>query len=176
MRKSNLGIISLIMSLIMGVSAFSGCGLIQVDNEKDLEQVIATVRITEEVPESETSNILKKDIVMAYMNYGYQYEYSYGYNREQVINLIVRTLIEGRVLVQKAILDFESNIAPFDGVLQSDKDTAWDLDRYLDKDERVDAEYSAIYDMNELIHSYMETHDHEKVQDSMIDTVSSIVK
>ncbi len=172
MRKSKLGIVSLIMSLVMCVSAFSGCGLIKVDNEKNLEQVIATVRITEQVPKAD--EILKKDIVMAYMNYGFQYEYSYGYTREQVMNLIVRTLVEGRVLVQKAILDFESEVAPFDGVLQEDKTTAWDLDRYLDKDERIDAEYSAIYDLNELIHSYMKNHDHEKVQDSMIDTVRTV--
>ena len=172
MRKSKLGIASLVMSLVMGVSAFSGCGLIKIDNEKNLEQVIATVRISDQVPEADT--ILKKDIVMGYMNYGYQYEYSYGYTREQVMNLIVRTLVEGRVLLQKAILDFESEVAPFDGVLQADIDTPWKLNRYLDEKERIDAEYSAIYDMNELIHTYMENHDHEKVQDSMIDTIRTV--
>ncbi len=170
MRKILVTIASIVMSLVMCLSVLGGCSLIEVDSEKDMNQVVATVRISEEVPEAD--EILKKDILMAYINYYYQLEYQ-GTSREDVIKQIVKALVENRVLVQKAILDFESGEEPFDGVVRSDK-SAWDLDRYLTDEERIDAEYSAIKDMNSLIHSYMEHHDHEKVQDTMPETPRTV--
>ena len=133
MRKILATIISIALSLIMCVSALGGCSLIEVDSEKDMNQVVATVRISEEVPEAD--EILKKDILMAYINYYYQLEYQ-GTSREDVIKQIVKALIENRVLVQKAILDFESGEEPFDGVANGF--TPWDLNRYLDEEERID--------------------------------------
>ncbi|MBE7083958.1 MAG: hypothetical protein E7373_05105 [Clostridiales bacterium] len=170
MRKLLVTIASIVMSLVMCLSAFSGCSLIEVDSEKDMNQVVATVRISEDVPKAD--EILKKDILMSYINYYYQMEYQ-GTSREEVIKQIVKSLIENRVLVQKAILDFEKGDAPFNGVVRTDKD-AWDLDRYLDDSERIDAEYSAVKDMNSLIHSYMKTHDHDKVQDTMPETARTV--
>lgn len=169
MRKFLVTIASIVMSLIMCLSALGGCSLIEVDSEKDMNQVVATVRISEDVPVAD--EILKKDILMAYINYYYQLEYQ-GTSREEVIKQIVKALIENRVLVQKAILDFEKGDAPFDGVANGF--TAWDLNRYLDEEERIDAEYSAIKDMNSLIHSYMENHEHEKVQDTMVGEVRAV--
>jgi len=60
MRKLLVTIASIVMSLVMCLSAFSGCSLIEVDSEKDMNQVVATVRISEDVPKAD--EILKKAI------------------------------------------------------------------------------------------------------------------
>jgi hypothetical protein len=104
MRKLFVTVASIVLALVFSVTAF-GCNLIETDSEKDMKQVVATVQIEEGAPKDE---ILKQDIVMAYLNYGYQYEQQYGYTREQTIKLIVDSLISNRVYLQTAILKFES--------------------------------------------------------------------
>jgi hypothetical protein len=105
MRKIFVTIAALVMTFVMSVSAF-GCNLIQVDNERDMAQVVAVVKVEDGAPEKENT-IYKRDIMLAYLNYGYYYEQNYGYSREQTINLIVNNLITSRVYLQVAVIDFE---------------------------------------------------------------------
>ena len=105
MRKTLVVMASLVMSLVMCVSFLGGCKLITNDNERNMNQVVATIQIADDAP---VDKIYKKDIVMSYLNYGYYYEQSYGYTREQTINLIVNQLITTRVYVQNAIIKFRN--------------------------------------------------------------------
>ena len=82
MRKIFVTMAAMIMALIMSVTAF-GCNLVVVNSEKDMAQVVAVVKIEEGVPE-EGNTIYKRDMVLAYLNYGYYYEQN-GYTRQQVM-------------------------------------------------------------------------------------------
>ena len=166
MRKTFFTIASLMMTLIMGLTFLGGCKLITTDAEKDMNQVIATVKISSEM--NEADEIYKKDILMGYLNYGYMYEYSYGYSREQVIKLIVNNLINNRVYVQYVMQEFNKSN---ETIVDSSKD-AWDIDRYLTDSEQIDALYSTVKGMNDLITGYMDVED--KVQDAMPEAVRAI--
>lgn len=163
---------SMILALVMSFSAL-GCNLITVDNEKDMAQVVAVIQIEENVPKQENT-IYKKDIVMAYMNYGYYYEQN-GTSREEVIKMIVNSLINTRVYVQVAVSEFDKNEGVFANQIQNPSITdKWNPERYLTSDEIVEAKYQTEHDIDELIESY-EVHDHgHSVGDTMTETVRTI--
>lgn len=172
MRKTLVVMASLVMSLVMCVSFLGGCKLITNDNERNMNQVVATIQIADDAP---VDKIYKKDIVMGYLNYGYYYEQSYGYTREQTINLIVNQLITTRVYVQNAIIKFNTTDTSdiyYGNVVNADKGT-WDLQRYLTEDEIIDATYSTNKDINSLIDGYEESEE-ESVSDTLIDTVRAV--
>ncbi|MBE5754529.1 MAG: hypothetical protein E7340_04275 [Clostridiales bacterium] len=172
MKKILVAVVSLVMTLVMSMTFLGGCNLVTVDNERNMNQVIATVKIAADAPEE---NIYKKEVAMSYINYGYIYEQSYGYTRERVINLIVNQLITTRVYVQNAIIQFnnaDSSSIYYGNVVNEDKGT-WDLDRYLTEDEIIDAEYMTKKDMNSMIHGYMEGHDHG-VTDTIVGEVRAV--
>lgn len=157
------------LALIVSVSSLSACKLITVDNERDMAQVVATVQIEENAPFEE---IQKKDMIMAYLNYGYMYEQYYGYTRTQVFNMIIKNLIENRVYVQNAMKDFDAQGSVFK--IELNKSYAqWDLNRYLGEEEIIDAEYLAKTTMDDLITSYEIAGEEEK-QDTMVETVRTV--
>ena len=166
MRKTFITIASLMMTLIMGLTFLGGCKLITTNSKKDMNQVIATVKISSDMEKAD--EIYKKDIAMAYLNYGYMYEYSYGYTREKVVKMIVNNLVNNRVYVQYAMQEFNKSN---ETIVDSTKGN-WDIDRYLTASEKMDALYSTVKNMNELITSYMDVED--KVQDSMPEAVRTI--
>lgn len=154
------------MTLIMGLTFLGGCKLITTNSKKDMNQVIATVKISSDMEKAD--EIYKKDIAMAYLNYGYMYEYSYGYTREKVVKMIVNNLVNNRVYVQYAMQEFNKSN---ETIVDSTKGN-WDIDRYLTASEKMDALYSTVKNMNDLITSYMDVED--KVQDSMPEAVRTI--
>lgn len=91
------------LSLVMGLSVFSGCNLITTDSERDMNQVVATVRIAEDAP---TEEILKKDLVMMYLNYGYSYVQQGTYTQKQAFEMLMEQLVNNAIMVQQAMLDF----------------------------------------------------------------------
>ena len=166
MRKIFVTMAAMIMALIMSVTAF-GCNLVVVNSEKDMAQVVAVVKIEEGVPE-EGNTIYKRDMVLAYLNYGYYYEQN-GYTRQQVIDLIIDNLIVSRVYLQAAIIEFAEG-----GVVNTAITDKWNVERYLTNDELAEAEYRAEHDMDELIHSY-EEHDHgTHLGDTITETVRTV--
>lgn len=148
MKKKVIAIVALVMSLFMGISVFSGCDLITTNNERDLQQTVATVNVDK--TKFEDAKILKQDMIMGYLNYGYSYAQS-GYTQSQIFESFLDNLINNRILVQVAMLYMEENQVD----LQDGK-TAYTLDRYLTADEVVEAEYNTVKSMNDLIDSYEE--------------------
>jgi len=170
MRKIFVAVAAIMLALVMSVTAF-GCNLIETDTEKDMNQVVATVQISSDV---EPDDIKKQDIVMAYLNYGYQLEQQNGYTREMAINYILDSLIANRVYLQNAIIKFEKGEKPFDGQIVNPAKEKGDLERYLTEDELIEAEYTAKKDMDDLIANYVETKDGEKVGDTYTAEVRAI--
>lgn len=149
MRKKLLSIIAVIVSALFVFSAFSGCNLLTVDNERDMAQVVATVKIADDAP---TYEIKKKEMVMLYLNYGYSYVQQ-GYSSEETFNMILDNLINNKIMIQTAIQHFRGD------------NGEWDAKLYLNDDEKVKAEYNTIKYMNEFIDSY-EQKDGEKKYES----------
>ncbi len=169
MRKKFLTLITLIMAAIICVSSVSGCSLITTDTERDMNQVVASVQITADAPLEE---IQKRDMIMGYLNYGYQYEQYYGYTREQVFTMIINNLVQTRVYVQNAMSEFDAGEGEFSITLNTEK-AKWAVDRYLTEEEVVYAEYSAKKAIDDLISSYEEVEDEEK-KDTLTDTVRAV--
>ena len=165
MKKRLVGLLSVIFALIMSISFLGGCNLITVDQERDLNQVVATIKISEDAKEDK---IYKKDLVMAYLNYGYTYESVYGYTREQTMNLIVNQLISSRVYLQNAVIQINTD-AKFSSLIKNADKSNWDLTKYLDELDEYDVQYQAKKQINGFIDSYVEKD--ELVGDTLIDTL-----
>ena len=98
----------------MTASIIYGCGLISINQEKDYNQVIAVVG--DEVYKDE---ILKKDLVQAYLSQGSYYMQNYGLSSKETFEYLFEQLINNRIMVQEAakelirIKDKEGTIADY---------------------------------------------------------------
>ncbi|NLK17114.1 MAG: hypothetical protein GX304_01075 [Clostridiales bacterium] len=90
-------LISVILVLLMTASIIYGCGLISINREKDYNQVIAMVG--DEVYKDE---ILKKDLVQAYLSQGSYYMQNYGLSSKETFEYLFEQLINNRIMVQEA--------------------------------------------------------------------------
>ena len=103
MKKKLITIISTFLAVVFGVSMFSGCDLLETDNKKDMEQVVAEVNIGKDADSLNsmfktifgadyaldegvagklgdivtTDNVYKRDLVAYFVNYGYNYVNGY---------------------------------------------------------------------------------------------------
>ena len=152
MRKKLLSIIAAVISAFFVFSAFSGCNLLTVDNERDMAQKVATVKISDS-ENARIDEIKKKEMVMLYLNYGYYYVQSQGYTNEQTFTLILDNLINNKIMIQTALIHF--------GAETTGK---WEAADYLDSDEMVKATYNTIKYMNDFIDNY-EVSDSDKKYD-----------
>lgn len=170
MKKFFLAVVSVILAVLMCTAGLFGCNLITTDNERDMAQVLATVKISDK-----EDKIYKKDFSIAYMNYGYIYEQYYGYTRKQTVEYIVNMLVNTRVILQNAIEEFDGGVAPFDTLTLNPAITdKWNLERYLDEDEIVDAKYDAYSSLNNLLDTYAKVGTSDKVGDTLTATVRTV--
>ncbi len=147
--------ISLVLAMVFCFTMLTGCTLIHTDAKKDMNQVVATIKISDDI---ETATVYKRDVILAYINQYYVYEQNYGYTREQVFDLIVSEIIETKVVVQAAMLYFAQ-----DKVV-----TDWSVKSFLGEDEIYQAKYNAYKSIDDLIDSYSDEVEEEKVQDSYV--------
>ena len=152
MKKRLIKFVTLILSAIMALAGFSGCNLVTSNTERDLNQVVATVNINSE------DNIYKKDLIMAYLNYGYYYVQYYGYSAADTYNLILNNLIDNRIVVQVAFDTFKND----DNYVKNAKYEQSDIKWYLSDEDITDAKYSTYKSINDLIDSYVEKADEKQ--------------
>ncbi len=99
MKKVFSKIIVAIVSIIMCLSILVGCDWIQVDQDKDMAQVIASVQISDEV---DSEDIYKRELVSGFLSYGFQYVYYYGYTSSQAYDVVLKDLVKNRIIVQQS--------------------------------------------------------------------------
>ena len=143
MKKRLLPFVSLILSILIGATCLSGCRLITVDSQRDMNQVVATIKVNDG-----EENIYKKDLVMAYLNYGYLYVQYYGYTAEKTYNLLFDEMISSRILAQGAMKEFEE-----EGLIANASKNPYELERYVDEDGVRDADYKTYVAINDLLDS-----------------------
>jgi len=83
---------ALLLGIALSVGA-TGCSFITTDNQKDLQQTVATVNISGQLSDEYkdvakdveavlayiSKDIMKRDLISSYLSTGYQYVDSYGY-------------------------------------------------------------------------------------------------
>lgn len=166
MKRRFCAIASFILALIMSLSIFGGCNLITIDNEKDMNQVIATVRIDDSI-DTDICDIYKRELVMSYINYGQYYVSNYGMSEKETFEFLLNDLIEMKIMLQSAMKDFDAGKY---GATVNTEVKKWEITRYLTDKEITDCEYSTRKDINELIDSYEYVEDVPKY-DSLTDEI-----
>ncbi len=116
---------AILLGLALTVGAV-GCGnFIVTDGEKDLQQTVATVNISnslkndadykdvasgvEAIVDKLSTDISKQDLVAYFLSTGYQYVESYGYTYEDTFNMLIDNLISREILIQYAIAYYLKN-------------------------------------------------------------------
>lgn len=164
MKKRLVKILTLAFAVIMCFSASFGCNLVTKDNLKDMEQVVATVNINKE------DNVYKRDVVMAYINYGYIYTQYYGYSQERTMRMILDGLVESHILVQEAMNVFEDDA----NFVKDDAYGKYVAERYLTEEEKLDALYDAYVTINSLLDRYSDEEQAAENKDDLNETVRTV--
>lgn len=107
MKKVLTKIVTLLVALVLALGAFSGCGLVTTNTDRDMAQVVASLSIgsvseNESAPAVHKDYFLKKELLAGYMSYGYYYVSSYGYTVSQAYSTVLESLIQSAVIVQQA--------------------------------------------------------------------------
>lgn len=146
--KKRLTAIILTIGILM--LSLAGCGIITLNTERDLNQTAALVGYEKGtdgfVYRQKNSDgtytdgkkvITKRDIVLAYNNYGYQYVQSYGYTKAQAIELMANQLVNNEIMVQQAIKFYGKDKI---------EDCLDEAEKARAEAEIYDTEYKAIYE------------------------------
>lgn len=117
---------ALCMGIALTVGA-TGCTFLQTDNDLDLQQVVATVDITDVLANDEAlsgqkdevkdlidagvlaTDVYKRDLVAYFISVGAEYVNYYGYTYEQVFNILMDDLTSQKVLTQYAVAYYLEN-------------------------------------------------------------------
>ena len=91
-------IIALVVALLMIIGTAAGCGIIEIDPEKDLDQVVARVGD----PNGYRDEITKKDLLNAYYQTGSYYQ-QYGYAVKDIVDMLLEQLVNNRLIMQEAV-------------------------------------------------------------------------
>ena len=148
MKKFLSKIVTVIIAICLSVTTLSGCNLIAVNNQKDMDQVVAEVSIGGGAP---VEKIYKKDLVVMYMNYGYSYVQSGNYTQKQAFEMIIDSLVSNVLMVQTAMKEMDA--------VDTSITDQFNVDRYLTADEKEQALYETNKGFNDLIESYIESED-----------------
>jgi len=93
------------LAVIMGTMA--GCGLFVVNTDRDMNQVVATVQISDKV---EKTNIYKRDLAAGYVNYGYYYVQYYSYTQSKAYQTVLDNLVNNAIVSQQAKIDMADKV------------------------------------------------------------------
>jgi len=99
----------------------AGCDFVLTDGQKDLEQTVATVNISDSLAQDEvygkyaddvatliengglSTDVSKRDLIAYYMSTGYQYVENYGYTYEDTFNMLMDGLVSRKIMLQYAV-------------------------------------------------------------------------
>lgn len=160
MRKFFVKIATMVLVGVLCLTSLFGCKLITTNTERDMKQVVATIKIDD----APMKTISKREVVIAYNNYvdsGYT-----STSSSELFSEVIESLIQNAVLVQYAMKHFADK-ADFNG-------TKWELESYLDEDEILDCKYNAYLQFEEVIDEYVKDKEEEKVGDTYSGDVRTV--
>ncbi len=110
MKKLFAKIISLAVVVVMSLFTLSGCQLITINAERDMNQVIATVKVDEDLKQ----DIYKRELVSSYNSMGYYYVEYQGMTEKETYELLLENIVKSEILVQKARIELTKEGGYFD--------------------------------------------------------------
>ena len=107
---------AIFLGLAMTAGA-TGCNFFTVDNQKDLDQDVATVNINEKIKSDDLGTVLgylstsikKRELVSYYLSTGYQYVEQYGYSYADTFNMLLDGLVSREIMIQYAVKYYLDN-------------------------------------------------------------------
>lgn len=147
--KKRLLALFLVLSLAMGtLFTLTGCALISKDDERDLNQIVATVKVNDR-----TDNITKRELISSFNQYGYTYMYYYGMTAEATLDLLLDQLVNRKIVVQKA-----ETVLP---VMNAGTIIGNPLEKYLSENQINTIKKNANETVNSAIEGYLEKDEEE---------------
>ena len=142
---------ALLLGLALTVGS-TGCNFITTDSEKDLNQIVATVDISDSLENDETysqyaddvaalisdgwlaKDIYKSELVAYFLSVGMTYMQSYGYSAEDTFNMLMTTLVQQKIMTQYAVAYYlaeenGANISECEAYVEANLDESADADR-----------------------------------------------
>lgn len=174
MKKVITKLISLVLVLTCLFSVMTACDLVTVNTDRDMKQVIATVRVDETI---DSDDILKKELQAGYMSYGYQYVSSYGYSISQAYQAVLDNLVANRIIIQYSRIELAST---YNGLLTKTEGLT-DFEAYfkanaLANGKEIDPKSGDV----ENLRNYLTAYENEKIlyqtRKSVNDLIDSYVK
>ena len=162
-KKTFKKVAAVFLGLAMTVGA-TGCDFFTVDNQKDLNQDVATVNINNKLKKDDlgtvlgylSTNIKKRELVSYYLSTGYQYVEQYGYSYADTFNMLLDGLVSREVMIQYAI-NYYLTDADAD-----EKKTADGCETFINNkiNNEKDATLKSLYEENKdvLVFEYFLTH------------------
>lgn len=96
-------ILTMVMALIMCMSVFTGCSLVERNDKNYFNAVVATVTYTD----GDKDEITKRELITAYNSYGYNYVDNYNYTQKQAVDLTLETIINKKITIKSVEKNFE---------------------------------------------------------------------
>ena len=176
MKKKTI-ICGVLASTIAVAATFGGCSLVSTNTAADMSQTVATVDISKaDTLDKEfeaykaavgKTDIIKRELVAYFINYGYSYVQNYGKTYKETFNILLDQLVENAVLVQYSTMYLLKEKATND---KSEGYEAGALDKYIEASKKGDvskyeyllgedskevkiAEYNLRYSINSAIDS-----------------------
>lgn len=108
--------------MVMCMSVFTGCSLIQRNDKKYFEAPVAVISYVD----GEKETVTKRDVINGYNSYGYNYVDNYGYTKKQAVLETLETIIDQRITINAVKDYYEKN--PSAGPLLNGNETTyiWD--------------------------------------------------
>ena len=113
MKKFLLKLMTVVMTVVITTASAVSCGLFEINTDRDMKQVVATVDI-DKTGDGQADKIYKRELISGYLSYGYQYVQSYGYTVSQAYELILDNLVNNEIIVQKARHEMASTVSAED--------------------------------------------------------------
>ena len=115
MKKFLLKLMTVVLAVAMITGTMASCGLFEVDTDRDLERVVATVNIGDGM---EDEAIYKRELINGFMSYGYMYVQNYGYSASETYELILDNLINNKIIMQHAKKELAPTVKGSDEVIE----------------------------------------------------------
>ena len=100
MKKLFAKILSLTLAVVMSMFVLNGCGLVSVNEERDMAQIIATVSIDDSL----STDIKKRELQIQYVNQASYYVTYLGYTQKETYELLLDEIIKEEILTQQSML------------------------------------------------------------------------
>lgn len=158
MKKKTFAALALTSCIALGAT-LTGCSLVSTNNRLDMEQVIATVDISNELGSEfaaykdavSSKKIVKRELVSYFLNVGYSYVQS-NHTYAETFNALLDALVNNAVLVQYSTVEILSTMPDeVKALFVKETDQVKKYESLLDADEVNLAKYKLYSSINSAI-------------------------